>query len=226
MAQLLIIHVCVCENSTQGIMMKALFTAIIITSLSFSFLSSSVAQIKYQRNTLNASSVSEGEVDTHNIEALEMQANSKIKQFSGQLKTALVGAIQTEGFASAVKVCKEQAPEIAKSVSKDGWTLARTSLKTRNAANKPDAWEQEKLQDFDKKFKEGVSPNQLSAIDVNENRFRYMKAIPTGQVCLACHGSNVEPSLKATIDKNYPNDKAIGYTLEDIRGAFTLRKSL
>lgn len=206
--------------------MKALITVIIITSFSLSFTSGSTAQTQVQSNTLDANSRSEGQLNSQNINSLEMQANEKIKQFAGQLKTALVGAIQTEGFASAVKVCKEQAPEIAKSVSKDGWTLARTSLKTRNAANKPDAWEQEKLQDFDKKFKEGVLPNQLSAIDVNENRFRYMKAIPTGQVCLACHGSNVEPSLKATIDQNYPNDKAIGYTLEDIRGAFTLRKSL
>ena len=206
--------------------MKALITVIIITSFSLSFTSGSTAQTQVQSNTLDANSRSEGELNSQSINSLEMQANSKIKQFSGQLKTALVGAIQAEGFASAVKVCKEQAPEIAKSVSKDGWTLARTSLKTRNAANKPDAWEQEKLQDFAKKFTEGVSPNQLSAIDVNENRFRYMKAIPTGQVCLACHGRNVEPSLKATIDKNYPNDKAIGYTLKDIRGAFTLRKSL
>lgn len=206
--------------------MKTLSTLLIITTFSLSFSSNISAQVNTQIKALDTNSTVKTELNTKQLEYLEVQANKRIKQFAGQLKSALVGAIQKDGFASAVKVCKEQAPEIAQSVSNDGWTLARTSLKTRNAENAADKWEVEKLQAFDKQFKEGVSPNQLSAYSINEKSYRYMKAIPTGQLCLACHGSKVEASLKATIDESYPHDKAIEYTLEDIRGAFTLRKSL
>jgi hypothetical protein len=51
-----------------------------------------------------------------------------------------------------------------------------------------------------------------------------MKAIPTDKVCLACHGSTVDETLSQAIINKYPQDRAVGFTLEDIRGAFTLSK--
>jgi hypothetical protein len=57
-------------------------------------------------------------------------------------------------------------------------------------------------------------------------QFRFMKAIPTGEVCLACHGSSIAPAIAATLDEAYPDDQARGYKLGDVRGAFTLSKPL
>ena len=38
----------------------------------------------------------------------------------------------------------------------------------------------------------------------NKPFFRYMKAIPTGEVCLTCHGSNIKASLQKRInEENY-----------------------
>jgi hypothetical protein len=53
-----------------------------------------------------------------------------------------------------------------------------------------------------------------------------MKAIPTGEVCLACHGSDITPEVAAAIDERYPDDMARGYSLGDVRGAFSLSKPL
>ena len=47
-----------------------------------------------------------------------------------------------------------------------------------------------------------------------------MKAIPTGEVCLTCHGSNIKASLQIRINELYPDDKAYGFKIGDIRGAF------
>lgn len=176
--------------------------------------------------TQNLSSVAT-ELNEQAVEKkLELQAKGKIKQFSGELKTALVSAIQKDGLASAVAVCQDQAPEIAAKLSTDGWTVARTSLKTRNAANVPDEWETLVLASFEEQAKAGEPISKLSATHTSDGDFRYMKAIPTGQLCLACHGSSVDPDLQKTINARYPHDTATGFALNDIRGAFTISKDI
>ena len=61
-------------------------------------------------------------------------------------------------------------------------------------------------------------------VNGDNTEFRYMKAIPTQELCLGCHGSNINPELSALINKTYPDDKAINFALGDIRGAFSLQK--
>lgn len=53
--------------------------------------------------------------------------------------------------------------------------------------------------------------------------FRYMRAIPTGGVCLACHGSDIAPEVKAAIAAAYPQDQATGFKMGQLRGAFSIR---
>lgn len=157
---------------------------------------------------------------------LEHEADQKIDKFATQLKAALVLAIQKDGLQSAVQVCKEQAPQIAANLSNDNWTVARTSLKARNVKNQPDEWETAVLRSFDERYKAGEKASMLTSSQMENDTFRYMKAIPTGQLCLACHGRSVDPELRKSIDTLYPQDTAVGFTTEDIRGAFTLTKKL
>ena len=51
---------------------------------------------------------------------------------------------------------------------------------------------------------------------------RYMKAIPTGPVCLTCHGEEIAPEVEESLRTAYPHDRALGYGLGDIRGAFSI----
>ena len=161
---------------------------------------------------------------------LEQEANERIAEFSQTLKGQLQAAIKQGGLPNAVSVCKSVAPAITAQNSKQGWTLARTSLRVRNSDNTPDAWELAQLQKF-----EAIQSSGQSSVDklivaseyiVNgdNTEFRYMKAIPTQELCLGCHGSNINPELSALINTTYPDDKAINFALGDIRGAFSLQK--
>jgi hypothetical protein len=53
-----------------------------------------------------------------------------------------------------------------------------------------------------------------------------MKAIPTAELCLKCHGGDIDAKVAERLDALYPDDQARGYNQGDIRGAFTFRKSL
>jgi hypothetical protein len=161
---------------------------------------------------------------------LEQQANQRIAEFSQALKGHLKTAIKQGGLTNAVSVCQAVAPAIAAENSKEGWTLTRTSLRVRNPANTPDAWELTQLQQFERVNASGQQaadkPIVASEFIVKDGKtqFRYMKAIPAQQLCLGCHGSNINPELSTLINKTYPNDKAVNFALGDIRGAFSLQK--
>ncbi len=53
-----------------------------------------------------------------------------------------------------------------------------------------------------------------------------MKAIPIQEPCMLCHGEVLSSAVKEKINDLYPQDQATGYTLGQIRGAFTIKISL
>jgi len=159
------------------------------------------------------------------------EARALIQQFASSLQAELVSAMKAGGPTNAIAVCQEKAPAIANSLSDSSpWEIGRTSLKTRNAANAPDAWETRTLKQFEARKAAGNPVQGMSYAEVVKTdggkAYRYMLAIPTQEICLACHGSNIDPGLAATIDAAYPDDQARGYAAGDIRGAFTLTKPL
>lgn len=158
------------------------------------------------------------------------QARQLIKTFATTLQGELKAAMQAGGPANAVGVCQDKAPAIAAELSEEsGWEVGRTSLKTRNTAlNTPDAWETEVLEQFESRKANGESPKGMtyaSVVDTEDGKlYRFMQAIPTQQVCLACHGESIALDVANALDAAYPDDQARGYSLGDIRGAFTLSK--
>ena len=160
------------------------------------------------------------------------QAKGLIKQFAGQLQSELKTAIETGGPVEAISVCKDHAPAIAAELSESsGWDIGRVSLKARNTTlGTPDAWETQVLESFETRLANGQPANALSQAEVVEDdggrTFRFMKAIPTGEICLACHGTTIVEPVARALDEHYPNDRARGFEVGDIRGAFTLSKPL
>lgn len=159
------------------------------------------------------------------------EAKALIQQYASSLQAELVSAMKEGGPINAIAVCQEKAPAIETSLSESSdWRIGRTSLKTRNASNKPDAWEKQALEQFESLKAAGQPVKGMSYAEVVETdgqkTYRYMMAIPTQEVCLVCHGSDIDPDLAATIDAAYPEDQARGYSAGDIRGAFTLTKPL
>ena len=41
-------------------------------------------------------------------------------------------------------------------------------------------------------------------------------------MCLKCHGKDIEPNVSALILKLYPNDLAVGYDENEVRGIWSI----
>jgi len=86
------------------------------------------------------------------------------------------------------------------------------------------------LQDFERQLAQGRDINTLTWSDTMDidggKEYRFMKAIPTGGVCLACHGTQLSPEISQTLADLYPNDLATGFSEGDIRGAFVVTQAL
>jgi hypothetical protein len=160
------------------------------------------------------------------------EAKGLVKEFATTLQGDLQASMQAGGPTKAISVCQDRAPAIAADLSsRSGWDVGRTSLKTRNVAdNAPDTWETRVLETFEARKAAGEPVGELAFAETVETeagkQFRFMKAIPTGKVCLACHGSALTEEVAAAIDAAYPQDQARGFSEGDIRGAFTLSKPL
>lgn len=157
---------------------------------------------------------------------LTQEARMQTKAFAQALQKTLKQGIQSSGPDAAIHLCNTEAPVIAAGLSQNGWQVARTSTKIRNPDNVADAWEQQTLEDFAQRLQAGEDPMSIEATTLADGEFRYMKAIPTAPLCLTCHGAQLAPSVTAKLDELYPADQARGFNVGDLRGAFTLRKTL
>jgi hypothetical protein len=163
--------------------------------------------------------------------ALADRAKASVAAFADALKSELSSAMQAGGPLQAIEVCNTRAPAIAKHISlQQDMQVSRVSERNRNPGNAPSEWQATVLREFQARLAAGEIAESLDWHGVSETdsgrEFRFMKAIPTGEVCLKCHGENIDPAVKAKLDELYPNDKARGYKLGDLRGAFTIRQAM
>ena len=154
-----------------------------------------------------------------------------IKSFAGALQEQLKSAMADGGPTAAIEVCNIAAPEIAEQASAArGWSVGRTSLKLRSPANAPDAWELAVLRDFEARKAAGEDPGTLDHAEIvdgdGQRTFRYMKAIGTQPVCTVCHGTSIAPEVASRLDTLYPDDRARGFEVGDIRGAFSITQPM
>ena len=136
------------------------------------------------------------------------------------------------GPLAAVDVCHDEAAVIAQQIcDEEGLIVGRTSTKFRNPDNAPDEWETAGLAAFTARMAAGEKPKDLemwaTVTEADGKRtFRYLKAIPTAPLCLKCHGSELAPDLADKLAELYPEDKATGFAVGDMRGAFTVKIEL
>jgi hypothetical protein len=161
------------------------------------------------------------EVD-HNLS----EAQKLAREFNARLRGKLELAMAEGGPLHAIDVCRTHAPGIAERLMEQHITVKRTSLGLRNPANAPDPWEKRILEFFDQEQAAGADVADLEhyALFRHEDGdvFRYTRAIPTGPVCLVCHGENIAPDLAQAIDALYPADAARGYKAGQVRGMVSI----
>ena len=158
------------------------------------------------------------------------EARQKSAQLQSRLADALGEALVTRGPSGGVEVCNTKAQEIAGRISDDRFEIGRTALRVRNRNNAPATWETSVLARFERSLGRGADPAGLEAWHVETTDAgrigRYMKAIPTGPQCVLCHGENIAPDLRETIQRLYPEDQATGFAPGELRGAFSARVKL
>jgi len=158
-----------------------------------------------------------------NIDAKLANYRDAVKSLMDNLKPELVKTMKSEGPVAAIEVCNTKAPAMTSKVSQEaGLVIRRTSLKPRNTANTPDEWETKVLNQFEERKAKGETPATLEFYEVADGKLRYMKAIPTGKPCTVCHGETIAPPIQAKLKELYPNDKAVGFKVGDLRGAFSI----
>jgi hypothetical protein len=163
---------------------------------------------------------------------LAADAEAVAAKFQQELQGKLQAALAAGGPANAIGVCKSEAPAIAERLSREsGWQVKRVGTRMRNAATgKPDAWEQRQLTEWQERLNAGAPPESLTVFTVTDEpqgrTSRYMKPIMIGPPCLACHGpaDSQSKELRAALQREYPQDAAVGYKLGELRGAFSLSR--
>lgn len=169
-----------------------------------------------------------------NIAQYQDEARGVVKSFAQTLGGELKKALQEQGPAAAIGVCKDTAPAIGSQLSRDnGWRVSRVSLRARNPMlGFPDAWEQKVLADFEARQARGEAVETMEHAEiVNEPQgkfFRYLKPVATQQLCLTCHGAreNIAEPVRDALAKAYPHDAAVGYSLGQVRGAVSIKRPL
>ncbi|MFA6542559.1 MAG: DUF3365 domain-containing protein [Bacteroidota bacterium] len=143
------------------------------------------------------------------------------------IQSALLGevtaAMKKGGAAYAVEFCSSKALPVTDSIARlHSCTVRRISEKNRNPLNAPENDDDRAiLHLFARQQAAGGQPGDTVVFDAHS--VTYYKPIVVGmQACLNCHGNSIEPATMQTIAARYPNDRATGYRLHDLRGAWKI----
>ena len=136
----------------------------------------------------------------------------------------LLGAINQKGVENAVSFCNTRAYPLTDSMARAlGASIRRVSDKPRNAQNKASETELAYIENAKKQLEKGekIKPQLL---ELTGKMVGYYP-IETNKMCLQCHG-NIQKDLKPTtlqqLKKLYPNDKAVDYTENQLRGIWVV----
>ncbi|MBX2836296.1 MAG: DUF3365 domain-containing protein [Gammaproteobacteria bacterium] len=173
--------------------------------------------------------VSSGQIQAFDEEAAIAEAKAIASTFATALKQELQAAMKAGGPVKALNVCNIEAmPITAQSAQELNASISRVSLKNRNMSNVPNEWQRVVLEEFDSRVSRGEDAGEMISSTVVESdgkkQLRFMKALPTGGVCLACHGQELSSEVQTVLKDLYPDDKATGYSLGENRGAIVVIK--
>ncbi|KAF0128903.1 MAG: hypothetical protein FD155_2914 [Bacteroidetes bacterium] len=142
------------------------------------------------------------------------------------LSSALLSAIESEGVPHALQFCNIKAIPLTDSLANAYQVdVSRVSIKNRNDVNKADS--------LDLVFLELMQQNLIlhkktsdTIVMIADGALTYMSPIIIAPPCLQCHGiPEVDIKLEnlQLISTLYPNDKATGYQLGELRGMWKIR---
>jgi hypothetical protein len=121
------------------------------------------------------------------------------------------------GPVSAIRVCRSEAPAIAKEVgARHGVEIGRTSFRLRNPANAPRGWAARHVEAAAGKKAGEV---KLAVVDLGD-RLGLLRPVGVMPACTRCHGAvdGIDQDVRAALASGYPEDRATGFAPGDLRG--------
>jgi Protein of unknown function (DUF3365) len=157
-----------------------------------------------------------------------IDARTVSNQLAEKVRGILLQEIGKAGYSSAVRVCSELAQEMTVLFNaQTGRQVRRISLKYRNPKNVPDAYEQRKLEELNILNQKKELLNEYSEIveEHGKKYLRYLKPLIVAPLCVTCHGpkENIPQEVKTILADRYPEDRATGFLVGDVRGAITVK---
>jgi len=136
----------------------------------------------------------------------------------------LLSAIKDRGTEGAVEFCSTRALQITDSMSQVlGIRIKRVSDQNRNPVNIP---ENEALS-YIQKMKAAIAEKESPKPGFSETTEVYTGYYPilTDKLCIQCHGeknTDIKAPTLSIINRLYPEDKATGFKLNDLRGIWVV----
>jgi len=137
------------------------------------------------------------------------------------LGSNLMKHMKEGGPEQAIPFCNTTANSLTEEVAKKyNVSIKRTSLKIRNENNKPNKDEEEILNQYLASLSKGESLKPIISKD-KTGKVHFYAPMKLEAKCLACHGTvgkKVSVKTDSIIKSLYPNDKATGFKVDDLRG--------
>jgi hypothetical protein len=142
---------------------------------------------------------------------------------AGELKKSLVGALTAamgQGVVEAIEVCHTEAPALTAALARDGIRVGRTTRKPRNPGNAATGWHGDALGHFEALAASGPAALEGASFArrLPGGGIAYAEPLVIGGLCLACHGATLAPEVETVLATRYPDDRATGYAVGELRG--------
>lgn len=149
-----------------------------------------------------------------------------VQQSFKALSQALTTAIEEGGVEHAIQFCNVQALPITDSMAQLFHAdVQRVSLKNRNPVNLADSIEAGFIYRLEQKMLNGIEVNDTLFVS-SDGKMTFLAPILMAPACLKCHGTEgkeMTSQTLAAIGQLYPQDKATGYQLGELRGLWRVR---
>lgn len=136
----------------------------------------------------------------------------------------LMNALKTQKTEDALTFCNRVAIPLTNNQAKtSNVSIKRATDKARNPNNLATIEELKYINIFKKEILSGKTPTPV-IISAN-NEYRFYAPIITSSICLQCHGkinSDIKSGVLQKLKTLYPNDKATGYSSNELRGVFSI----
>lgn len=149
------------------------------------------------------------------IQAMVGAKDALFTALSGRLMEAMAG-----GPANAIAVCQREAGTLAEEVGRShNVKIGRTGVRLRNQRNQAPAWAGEWIEQAVAEPRFAVLSNQQVAA---------LLPIKLQPQCVMCHGptEQILPEVKSALVDRYPQDRATGFEIGQLRGWFWIEMPL